>query len=581
MRQYILVPALFKQRHLEPMPYKIGYIPSRSLSIFIFIYVSLNIIFSAADIHLVWPTTWWDSKRIEIANNVADRTGVLSIANLALTILFSGRNTLIIQITGWSQNTTLTFHRWAARVTALQAIVHSIVYSIQFYWKGGAEEYYAEMAFPGYYWGAVGTVALAIILPFAILPLRAKFYEVFLLLHIVLAVVALVGTWYHIYLTYGAENYYGFQVWLFIAFAFWGFDRVIRLVRLAILNRAGRSEASFELLPGGKFVQITVFPKVEWKVQPGQHIFIYMTQLGKVWENHPFTIANYGLGAFDRSRQDVSATISEPTPIQKPALTDPEHDVEKSIVSNVITCSSSPASESSSSLEPSDPKAKDSDLPNRFYIRFLCRVHAGMTASLRARVANPATNDTKDTTLRKVLLEGPYGSHSQARRPLETADVVLCIAGGIGVTHTLGYVQRYAEDALIPVDQRRSCMRHTQRLVFAWTAREPELIQHVRENLLPVVRDFPGNVAGRRLEYQFWITGIRENGRNVERDGTVLETGQRMDVAEVLGQVLSPTGRVVVVVCGPGGLADVVRAQVARSIGQCKSLDLVEEAFGW
>ena len=581
--KYILVPALFGRRHLEPLPYKLGYVPSRGLSLFIFLYVSINIVFSAADIHLVWPATWWSSPRIETSNNVADRTGVLSLANMALTVVFSGRNTLVIAITGWSQTTTLTIHRWAARVSAVQAIVHSIVYSVQFYWNGGSSGYYRDMAFPGYYWGAVGTVALAIVLPFAILPLRAKFYEVFLLLHIALVVVAFVGTWYHIYLVYGAQNYYGFQIWLFVAFAFWGFDRLVRFIRLAILNIRGRSDTEFQLLPGGNFVQVTVFPKTKWHVMPGQHIFLYMTQLGKVWENHPFTIANHGYMAPGTPTEATSETTSIAA---SPALKGDggqachDQDLEKAFVSETTTHVPQQNSEQSTQSEMSVSTNPTSSQDQRFYIRFICRMHAGMTVSLRKRVMAFESNNTTTFMPGKVLLEGPYGSHRQARRALESADTVLCVTGGIGITHNLGFLQRYADDTALPVQQRDPWMRYTERLVFAWTVREPELIEHVRASLLPSTTGISAG-SGRQLEYKFWITGTNKEMKHVEQDGTTLETGYRMNVEDVLKDVMSPTKRVVVIVCGPGGLADAVRAAIVKNIGKCKSLDLIEEAFAW
>lgn len=80
---------------------------------------------------------------------VGNRTGTLSLVNLSLAILFAGRNNVLIAVTGWSQTAFLTFHRWAARVAALQAVVHSVVYTMS-YLEPGSGGYVAEAAKPFY-----------------------------------------------------------------------------------------------------------------------------------------------------------------------------------------------------------------------------------------------------------------------------------------------------------------------------------------------------------------------------------------------------------------------------------------------
>lgn len=58
----------------------------------------------------------------------------------------------MIALTGWSQTTFLTFHRWAARVATVQAVVHSIVYTLAYFEPGrdGASDYAAQAALPFY-----------------------------------------------------------------------------------------------------------------------------------------------------------------------------------------------------------------------------------------------------------------------------------------------------------------------------------------------------------------------------------------------------------------------------------------------
>lgn len=61
---------------------------------------------------------------------VSDRTGVISFANFPIIWLFGMRNNLLMWLTGWDFGTYNNFHRWVARVATLQAVVHSIGYTV-------------------------------------------------------------------------------------------------------------------------------------------------------------------------------------------------------------------------------------------------------------------------------------------------------------------------------------------------------------------------------------------------------------------------------------------------------------------
>lgn len=63
----------------------------------------------------------------------SDRTGIISFANFPLIWLFGMRNNLLMWLTGWDFGTYNNFHRWVARIATLQAILHSIGYSILVY----------------------------------------------------------------------------------------------------------------------------------------------------------------------------------------------------------------------------------------------------------------------------------------------------------------------------------------------------------------------------------------------------------------------------------------------------------------
>lgn len=126
--------------------------PGRAVSIFVGVFVILNVIFSAVSYKSFQPNIWFLSKGFELCEYVGNRTGTLSLVNMSIAILFAGRNNLLIALTGWSQTTFLALHRWTARVATVQAVVHSIVYTQAYFESGyeGAAAYAAKVKEPFY-----------------------------------------------------------------------------------------------------------------------------------------------------------------------------------------------------------------------------------------------------------------------------------------------------------------------------------------------------------------------------------------------------------------------------------------------
>jgi NAD(P)H-flavin reductase len=144
----------------------------------------------------------------------------------------------------------------------------------------------------------------------------------------------------------------------------------------------------------------------------------------------------------------------------------------------------------------------------------------------------------------RVWTEGPHGHVAN----LKNFEHVLLIGGGIGITALLPYAQTFA-----------SSRTETQTMTLAYTAREPELVAVVKQIL-------PG--------------GIEE----LEIDIKVTESeSMRMDLGAVIKREASKAGksRLAVVVCGPAELADEVRREAVKVVGEGKRVELFEESFCW
>ena len=61
---------------------------------------------------------------------VADRTGIVCFGNIPFIWLFAGRNNFFLWMTGWSFSTFNIFHRHIAMIATLQAIIHSVCYTV-------------------------------------------------------------------------------------------------------------------------------------------------------------------------------------------------------------------------------------------------------------------------------------------------------------------------------------------------------------------------------------------------------------------------------------------------------------------
>ena len=72
----------------------------------------------------------WPQSSHQTWTYIADRTGIVAIANYALLWAFAGRNDIFLWLTGWNYATFNVFHRWIARVTTLEAIIHSIAFTV-------------------------------------------------------------------------------------------------------------------------------------------------------------------------------------------------------------------------------------------------------------------------------------------------------------------------------------------------------------------------------------------------------------------------------------------------------------------
>ncbi|KAF2738963.1 ferric reductase-like protein transmembrane component 4 [Polyplosphaeria fusca] len=384
---WIIDPPLWGKKYREPLARGLGLVPTRGQFLFLTYILLINIVLSAVRFESHQPNAWYpDDVRSEIMILLANRVGVISFANIPLLILYSSRNNILLWVTDWSHSTFLLLHRWVAGVATVQAVIHSIIYLINRVEMGTHSE---ESKLPYWIWGVVATLAMSILLPTSVLYIRQKMYELFLAWHAALSILTIVGCYYHILFRF--KHQWGYETWIWTAMAVWGFDRVMRMLRMA---RNGLRTAVVTKIDED-YVRVDVVG-----VAATGHAYLYFPSLTwRVWENHPFSVASTTSpqtgGPQSRPLKDNGSGPSEKTGVE---------------------VSSGPASSGGSTRNPA-----------KLGLTFFLRRQGGLTQQLCSRTTLP------------VLVESSYGAHA------ETAELphLVCIVGGIGITAVMPYLRAH------------------------------------------------------------------------------------------------------------------------------------------
>ncbi|OTA56029.1 hypothetical protein K449DRAFT_376062 [Hypoxylon sp. EC38] len=438
---HFIDPPLFGRRHRNPV-FNLAIMPTRGQAMLIAYFITINVVLSCAGYKLVLPNAFYGAKRDQLMVYIANRGGVLSLANLPLLVLYAGRNNFLLSITDWSYSTFVLLHRWIAILCTIEACIHSSMY-LHIYLVAGFYSILSKEPF--WICGIVATLSFCLLLPTSVLPIRQKMYNLFLSCHFIFAFTALMGVYFHIFHRFKHE--WGYETWIYIAFAIWAFDRTMRFIRLA--------------RNGLKTAEITVIDENNIRVDiPGVtaqgHAFLYFPTLSwRVWENHPFSV----MGTLMAQEPLKTSSPSTSTTGENTSL--PYSDMEKA-----------PGHSSALDLDGyiTPPSRSQSFKPGLTF--FVTTRGTGLTATLHNKKRLP------------VLVESSYSPSSLDE--LRTVPHCVVIAGGVGIT------------AVVPVLRTRSngCVR------LFWGARSPQLVDAVKDVLGSSVLDpsIVGEISvGRRL----------------------------------------------------------------------------------
>ncbi|EEH07912.1 ferric-chelate reductase [Histoplasma capsulatum G186AR] len=539
----------------------------------------------------------WDDIFTQAFRYVSDRTGVMAYANLSLLWLFGSRNNPFLWATGWSFATFNIFHRAIARVATIQAIIHSIGYTVLT--LEGQRIYHIH----GFSWKLF--VDLMDHIPY-IGPHHG-------------------GIWVslHTSIFKGKFNLYDRYLWPVVVI--WALERFARLARLTSCNLHLRlhkksiaytksvvsySEASdiikLEITPGS----CNLHPK------PGHHYYIYQPVRWQGYESHPLTAGSW----------TVLGNYVEHYP-----------SAESSVLSSAST-----SVQSGTGTPIAFKKNITGDLTDAQYkLVFWIRPFNGWTKRLRSE----CLKSPKQSLTTSFLIEGPYYCAIE----LHTFENVILIAGGTGIAAALPHIEEHlrrtgsmpSHDTILiaqssvssrlpsspssstsllephlPIDPPRT---RTSNITFVWTTRQAAFIHEVATRELgPALRradittQFYYTASSQSQTYRPSYSIDLRSQQNMTDEGTALlpsfdgidnkaaiysdcptfpmidiQPG-RPDIGNIIMASVREAGdqrtrvRTAVLVCGPAEMADEARMAVHAVLKQgYRDVEYFEESFGW
>jgi predicted ferric reductase len=457
---------------------------------------------------------------LDVLGILRSRTGTIAVANLIPIIVMSTVKNPLINILHISYDSLNLMHRWFGRIAIIEAALHTACHITSVVQQGGWASFAKSIPNPTIWTGLGAISAFILILVQSISIVRRTFYEAFLHLHIILVAAALVLIWMHL------EAFPQRSI-VFACTFLWAGSRLLRLVTL-LYRSIGRTPctATIEALPRDT-VRVTITTPRPWTYKPGQHVYITIPTAG-LWTAHPFSVA---------WSDESFPALSRPNSITT------NHDVEKAI-----------------------------QQPYLQIFSFVVRARNGFTKRLHAHATKHAPAHLGHRVPVRALLEGPYGLSAS----LDSYGTVLLIAGGVGITHHLGYIRHLIQgynDKVIA----------TRKVTLIWVVRTEADKECVGEWMNEILM-----MEGRRevFSLEIWVT----------RDKAVVESRSpscslfvRRGRPDLEGIVRREAGRRVgvvgVSVCGPRGLREETRRAVRRVIADGKgggnNVEFQEEAFGW
>ena len=163
--------------------------------------------------------------------------------------ILAGRNNPLIPLLRVSFDTYNLLHRWLGRIVVVESIVHISAWATnQVSSDGWGSVSDVLSTHKSFQYGAVGVVAMLILILQSPSAVRHAFYETFLHIHQAMALATLIGVYFHLDLDKLPQLPY-----IKAVIAIWAMDRIVRFLRVyyrCYSWRKGWTTVKVQVLPG-------------------------------------------------------------------------------------------------------------------------------------------------------------------------------------------------------------------------------------------------------------------------------------------------------------------------------------------
>ena len=476
----------------------------------------LVVLYLISNIVYMFLLNWSAKDKYAFCAELRGRSGSLAAANMIPLVLLAGRNNPLIPLLKISFDNYNLLHRWLGRIVVFDIIVHTVAWAIVDVAAGGWSSVSSEILHSTFI--GSGTIGMAAALVLLITAVSPVRHAFYeTFLHTHIVLAFIIMVCTWIHCASSSVPGGLPQLsWIMATMTLWLLDRLARAIRIVHANWSSKG-----------------FAVATCEALPGEATRVTLSMPRYVdvqpgthaylrfwrinpWESHPFSIA------WVQHHGIKSLPLSEKENISL---------VNRQEVSTEVS--------------------------------FIIGAQTGMTRKLHDK----ARRAPRGVVRIKAAMEGPYAGH----HTLDSYGHVVLFAGSTGITHQMSHIRHILEgynDGTVA----------TRRLTLVWIIREFEFLEWVRPYMDAVLR-----IPNRKdlLRIKVFVTRPRDPRQVVSASATVELFPGRPNVPLVLAkEVEDQIGAMCVTVCGPGALADDVRAAV-RGVQGPSVVDFVEESFTW
>lgn len=252
--------------------------------------VIVTICLTASLLYCFLPTPLFYASMSYGSPPLAVRAGMMSVSLVPWCVVLATKANPVSMFTGIGHDRLIVLHRWTAYLCSIFAVIHAVPYWYQSVKDPAGFATFKLYFNQQYYIYTTGIAAIAplIFLTLHSLPiLRAKMYELFVILHIPVAW-AFIGL-----LFWHCHNYLTSWAYLYSTLVLMAVSLFARLFFLNWTNPFRSSwligeESAVTILPENA-IKVTIPTQKRWR--PGQYVYLRMPGIA-VLENHPFTVSS-------------------------------------------------------------------------------------------------------------------------------------------------------------------------------------------------------------------------------------------------------------------------------------------------